>query len=109
MSRKLPVFNKPKYKEPCNNCGACCYMETCEISEIVFGDDRTPCVALEVEGDKFLCGLLRSPVKYLPNMKDDELRKMFTEAVSFGLGIGRGCFVSDEEILGDINDNNRKR
>jgi hypothetical protein len=88
--KDLPVLNKPKRGDPCNSCGLCCIEEACGISVAVFGDDRTPCAALEKEGDKFLCGLIRSPQKYVENMTVNGA-KVFSVKVAEMLGVGKGC------------------
>jgi len=91
MSRELPIFNKPNFSEPCNNCGYCCVMEACQFSVSVFGDNRTPCAALETHGDKFLCGLILNPNKYFPQKVSSKKAEIASQLMSEMLGIGKGC------------------
>jgi hypothetical protein len=87
---RLPV--KPAYGSPCNGCGFCCAAEPCAIAlEHIAGHPAEgPCLALEFEGGRFVCGMIRRPGHYmgLPNdWADGPIGAMIANA----LGAGRGC------------------
>lgn len=55
-----------------------------------------PCIALETEGEKKVCGLIRRPAWYMfgedrPASETGQLSVMFANA----LGVGRGCDADD--------------
>ena len=54
---------KPPTGSPCNGCGLCCIAEQCRISLELFGAAQV-CPALEYEGDRFWCGIMRHPEQY---------------------------------------------
>lgn len=87
---------KPGYGSPYNGCSYCCAAEPCAIAleHIPDHPDEGPCLALEFEGGRFVCGMIRRPGHYmrLPHDWADEIMGgMIAEA----LGAGRGC---DAEI-----------
>ena len=87
---RLPV--KPAYGSSCNGCGWCCATQACGVAleHIPGHPGEGGCEALEYEGGRFLCGMIRRPGHYmrLPNdWADDVLGSMIAEA----LGAGRGC------------------
>jgi hypothetical protein len=95
---RLPL--KPAFGSPCNGCGYCCAEEPCAIAReyIPNHPGKGACVALEREGDRFVCGMIRRPGHYmwLPNdWADGHLGSLFAEA----LGAGRGCDADDPEAL----------
>jgi hypothetical protein len=57
---------KPPEGSPCNGCGACCQEEACYLSRDFLGSEAAPCIALEFDGARYLCGLVRNPTRYLP-------------------------------------------
>lgn len=92
------TLEKPRHGHSCNGCGYCCATEVCALGRkyIVTVDDdhEGACPALEFEGDRFWCGLVRHAGRYmgLPNdWADPVLGSMIAEA----LGAGRGCDASD--------------
>lgn len=92
--KELPVLTKPKFAEPCNNCGECCRLEQCEISEI-FLPERLPCAALEFENGRFVCGMVKRPSYHLGlNFNADETLVPLVKEI---LAIGQGCGMPDEE------------
>ena len=87
---RLPV--KPAYGSPCNGCGWCCATQACGVAlEHIPGHPAEgACQALEREGDRFICGMIRRPGYYmrLPHdWADEVMGGMIAEA----LGAGRGC------------------
>ena len=89
----VPALEKPKFGEVCNGCGMCCLHEACQLSVEYLKSSVAPCVALEHDGQRFRCGLLTDPSKYL-GLKFDgnaELVPLIAEA----LGAGKGCDASD--------------
>ncbi|KQQ39146.1 hypothetical protein ASF58_22915 [Methylobacterium sp. Leaf125] len=92
--QRLPV--KPAFGSPCNGCGYCCAEEPCAIARENIPDhpEEGPCLALEHEGGRFVCGMIRRPGHYmrLPNdWADGHLGGLFAQA----LGAGRGCDAGD--------------
>lgn len=59
---------KPRYDEPCNGCGLCCVAIPCALAlDYVEGADiGKPCPALEWEGGRSFCGLVRNPAGHSP-------------------------------------------
>ena len=79
---------KPKFGEPCNNCGWCCLTEVCPTG-IEFGHSaKIPCKFLEQENNKHYCGLAKHNVPII------------NEALS----IGTGCDAKTQtEVFGELN------
>jgi hypothetical protein len=82
---------KPTFGSPCNDCGYCCAEEPCAIVREHIPDhpEEGPCLTLEHEDGKFVCGMIRRPGHYmqLPDWADTHLGRLFAEA----LGAERGC------------------
>lgn len=57
------VERKPPHGAPCNRCGLCCFMSTCELGALLFGRAEGPCPALLVDDVTGLsaCGVVTSP------------------------------------------------
>ena len=97
----LPI--KPKFGSPCNGCGQCCSVEPCALSKEFIGSSSAPCVALERDGDKMICGLVRRPAWYLfgeivQDSETGKLSSIFAEALGIGLGCDSGyIFISGVE------------
>lgn len=87
--QRLPL--KPAYDTPCNGCGFCCAAEPCRIAREFIPDhpEEGPCLAMEFEAGRFVCGMIRRPGHYmqLPDWADAHLGGLFAQA----LGAGRGC------------------
>lgn len=49
--------NKPRFSEPCNNCGWCCLTEVCSIGVDLSGSRDLPCKFMRTEGDRHFCSL----------------------------------------------------
>lgn len=61
------LAEKPKYGDPCNRCGLCCWAAQCDLSMHVFGKRIGPCPALEkAEDGKMACGIVTHPQNYIP-------------------------------------------
>ncbi|AWB26192.1 hypothetical protein DA075_35570 (plasmid) [Methylobacterium currus] len=82
---------KPEFGSPCNGCGFCCAAEPCGIARrfIPGCGEEGPCPAMEFEGGRFWCGMVRRPGHYLglPACGDEEMGAMIGES----LGTGKGC------------------
>jgi hypothetical protein len=96
---------KPKFGSPCNGCGICCQLQRCHYSVLIFGDGPGPCPALEDDGERTWCGILRNPMSYadepiyrLPAKQIGEFQAAFASA----LAIGSGCDSSDEAVAAVI-------
>lgn len=104
----MPVFpasivsehaDKPRRGEPCNNCGLCCRVDTCQVSRQLLQSEQTPCIALEMHDGKFMCGMLRRPEHYLPNGKVTPEDLHF---ILYWVHPGFGCEMPDEIKLVQI-------
>lgn len=100
----LCVLQKPKFREPCNRCGECCRQSACEASIQLLNSAQAPCMALEVDGDQFRCGLVHRPHFYFGLAWSREDCAKFDEymgpLVAKYLGIGQGCGMEDEQPTG---------
>lgn len=87
MSESAPEY--PGYGMPCNGCGFCCAAEPCQIAVDYAGAAEGPCPAMQFEGDRFVCGMVRNPSRYMdvPPFADEIIGAMFARA----LGVGKGC------------------
>lgn len=100
----MPVFSfnilqehapKPEYGKPCNNCGLCCRVDTCQVSRTLLGSTQTPCIALEFRDGKFVCGMLTRPEHYLPDSYQNDNVKAF---IDYWVHPGFGCEMPDRMI-----------
>ncbi|MBA9070481.1 hypothetical protein FHR71_004247 [Methylobacterium sp. RAS18] len=86
---------KPPLGQACNGCGYSCTAEPCKLAlEYISPEIAAPCPALEFEGGRFHCGMVRRPGRYmaLPNdWADQFLGPLFAQL----LGVGRGCDAED--------------
>lgn len=87
MNEIAPEY--PGYGSPCNGCGFCCAAEPCQIARDFAGFTEGPCPAMEFEGERFVCGIVKAPSRYIgtPEFGDAFLGEMIAKA----LGIGKGC------------------
>lgn len=89
---------KPTYGSACNGCGFCCLAEPCQIATALMGWVG-PCPALEHDGGRYWCGMVRHPSRYIAGhfpaadqtTVDGFVGAMFARA----LGIGIGCDADD--------------
>lgn len=89
---------KPKLHEPCNGCGMCCTVEPCQLAREMLDCTVGPCIAMEFDSEKYICGLVKRPAWYMfkedrPESETGPISVMFANA----LGIGRGCDADDVE------------
>jgi hypothetical protein len=87
---------KPKLYEPCNGCGMCCTVKPCMLAQKVLNCMNGPCIAMESDGEKMVCGLIKRPAWYMfgedrPESETGKLSVLFANA----LGVGRGCDADD--------------
>lgn len=94
--------NKPKFTEPCNNCGLCCRVQACHVSREFLKSEQAPCIALEYHDGKFLCGMTIRPLHYLELPADQELHKQLVAGFRELLYIGQGCGMRDEIVIMEI-------
>lgn len=90
------MISKPKLNEPCNGCGMCCTVEPCQLAQEMLNCTTGPCIAMESDGEKKVCGLVKRPAWYMfgedqPESQTGHLSVMFANA----LGVGRGCDADD--------------
>ena len=95
---------KPVLGQPCNGCGLCCAAEACAIAVILI-PGTTPamsCPALEWEGGRSWCGMVRHPFKYSERAAASGMtEKAFGTLVSEDLGgVGGACDSVDNEWAG---------
>lgn len=98
------VVLKPKFREPCNQCGECCRLQACEASVQLLHSEQAPCEALEVDGDRFRCGLVVRPHFYFGLMWSAEDCAKFDlhmgPLVAKYIGLGQGCGMEDKQAAG---------
>lgn len=64
---------KPMFGDPCNGCGLCCVATACAIGVEFISTAKAgrPCPALEWEGGRSWCGLVRHPTRYMDRPAKD--------------------------------------
>lgn len=86
---------KPRLGRPCNGCGLCCVAEPCVIAHTLIDDlpDTGPCPALEWEGGRSWCGLVRRPAHYSREVREGGIPERIVGAnVAQALGgVGGAC------------------
>jgi hypothetical protein len=86
--------------ETCTSCGHCCKDQACEASIQLLQSAQVPCMALEVDGDRFACGLMKRPHFYFGLAWDqndcEKLDGVLGPLVAKYLGAGQGCGCPDE-------------
>lgn len=87
---------KPAHGSPCNGCGWCCAAEPCGVArEHIPGHPAEgPCLALEHEAGRFVCGMIRRPSHYM-RLPNDWADVVLGEMIATALGAGRGCDADD--------------
>ena len=106
---QLPSLPKPRFGEPCNGCGYCCSVQPCALAEEFLKCTTGPCVALERDGERTGCGLVRNPLGYLfkaahPEVEvpvldaphTSEVAAELSSEMARALGIGKGCDSDDD-------------
>lgn len=90
------VLEKPKFGKECNSCGFCCIAQPCQLSIEIIGNLPGPCRALEKDGDKRVCGLVKRPAWYMfKEDVHDNTTEYLSNLYSMALGIGIGCDSDD--------------
>ena len=101
---------KPAYGQACNGCGYCCVAQPCSLAVELLKCTVGPCVALESDGVRTYCGLVRRPLAYLwqasapdrllppedvapPSQAEAEL----SSRLAASLGLGLGCDAEDPD------------
>lgn len=105
---------KPAFNAPCNGCGLCCVATACGLAiDLVPGAEfGRPCPALEWEGGRSWCGMIRRPFHHSPrladaaaHMKPDDqaaASTLLAECVAQSLGgVGRGCDSGPDDPADD--------
>jgi hypothetical protein len=102
------MLPKPKFGTTCNRCGFCCISERCGIAVQILGEGPGPCPALEWDGTRSACGILRNPDDHIPGFA---LARLFNgpqavaevqSSLAFTLAIGSGC-DSDDDLATEWN------
>lgn len=99
---------KPLLGKPCNGCGYCCTVQPCALAIEHLQCTIGPCVALEVEGGRTFCGLVRHPLAHLfkathpeapINVADEPTHSVASQSLSAkfaqALGVDKGCDCED--------------
>lgn len=87
------MIKKPEHNAPCNNCGECCKEGLCQIAILFIGTHYKKCPVLYKDGDRYLCGAIVDPKKYILGLETkteeeiDNMRRMFKVMVR----VGDGC------------------
>lgn len=102
------VLPKPKFGSPCNGCGYCCTVQPCMLAREMLNCTEGPCVALESQGDRHVCGLVRNPLAYLYKANNpgadvplldpapaSEAAGRLSAEIASALGLGMGCDAED--------------
>lgn len=108
---------KPAWGSPCNGCGLCCVAVPCRLA-LSYADGvrlGQPCPALEWDGERAFCGLVRRPFHHstelrgipalaaaagVPEVTEEDVRAVMADILG---GIGGSCdsgFASRDEYLG---------
>lgn len=91
-------------RNPCTRCGGCCRSELCGLAGMFIPGDP-PCRALESDGERFACGLMIHPGRYIDvgtkaAWKDEFLGALFSKL----LGRGKGCCSATGLPLAEARD-----
>ncbi len=79
---------KPKFGEPCNQCGWCCLTEVCPIGVVALSSKMIPCKLLHETDGKYECALAN----------------LCTEQLNALLNIGMGCNAkTQQEVLEELS------
>lgn len=85
------MLAKPKFGEPCNRCGQCCIKFPCPVGKFLFQQKTGRCPALEQDGDRFSCGLVANPHKYVPPSALPVEFSALSKAAKVFIDAGNGC------------------
>ncbi|WP_273456353.1 hypothetical protein [Nevskia ramosa] len=100
MSETSPTgLPKPRMGGAFNGCGLCCAMEPCQLAVQFLSAPQGRCRALEIEGGRAWCGLVRRPAFYMfgAHVPTSETGGL-SVALAAALGLGMGCDADDDEI-----------
>ena len=88
-----PTPAKPLKGQPCNGCGDCCAAQPCKLAVELLACSTGPCIALEHDGGRTYCGLVRRPAHYL--IGQDVAAPGFSALFAGLLQLGSGCDSED--------------
>ena len=88
---------KPAFGDSCNGCGHCCKTQACEMSLSLLKSNKAPCIALEEEGGRYWCGLIRNPQKYM-EIPQGLAKSIISAFVTMRVHIGDGCDDNSEML-----------
>jgi hypothetical protein len=88
---------KPAYGAECNACGWCCRNQVCPLGSLVGLGVDGPCPALEPDGERQICGLVKRPGKYLPARVAMRGAEKVSAAAALLNGVGMGCDAKSED------------
>lgn len=93
---RLPI--KPAFGSACNGCGWCCATEACGVAREHIPDQPAegPCLALEHDAGRFVCGMIRRPGYYM-GLSNDWADGVLGGMIADALGAGRGCDADDPQ------------
>lgn len=88
-------LSKPGIGAHCNGCGVCCCAQVCIAGSYVlrlvkvWGEHAPgPCPALERDGDKLVCGVMKRPNDWLTVLRGPTALR---QAFGLLIGVGVGC------------------
>lgn len=85
---------KPRYGEPCNRCGACCFAVVCPLGAHVLGlkyETSGPCPALVKVDGEHACGLIADPARFAPELVQAHGAAMMSESAALIINASGGC------------------
>ncbi|GJE57759.1 hypothetical protein [Methylobacterium thuringiense] len=88
---------KPAHGSPRNGCGYCCSTQACLVAPDWLPDHPKEggCLALEYAAGRFVCGMIRRPSHYMPDLPNDWADGVLSDMIATALGAGRGCDADD--------------
>lgn len=86
----MTTLAKPKFGAPCNGCGHCCKTVACSISRNLLKSAVVPCIALESDGMRYWCGMVKHPERYM-DMPNGIATSIIRAYATMELHIGDGC------------------
>lgn len=100
---------KPTFGQACNGCGYCCTVQPCQLAREFLNCHTGPCVALETQQERHICGLVRNPLAYLYKVMNpmadvplldppppSESAARLSADIASALGLGMGCDADDD-------------
>lgn len=78
---------KPPTGQACNGCGVCCAWAPCPLGMVLSRRRQGACRALDWDGERYRCGVLVSPGRWLPWLPAGLARRLAWRWIA----AARGC------------------